>query len=72
MQTIKNNKYRYRNDAILKGGKITAALKRNLWQIIQLRNIIQKYLVFLSLFGSQIGLKQASLFILHTKQVPFC
>ena len=42
-----------------------------LGQIIRLRNVIQKYLVFVSLFGTQIGSKQASLFVLYKKQIPF-
>ena len=48
-------------------------LGRIIWwrKIIRLRKIIQKYSMFVLLFATQIGSKQASLFILHTKQILF-
>ena len=35
------------------------------------KEIIQKYLVFIVQFSTQIGSKQASLFVLYKKQLPF-
>ena len=40
-------------------------------RIIWLRKMIRKYLIFVLLFGTRIRSKQASLFILHRKQIPF-
>ena len=40
-----------------------------LWRIIRLRKIIQKYSLFLSVFGTWIRSKQASLLVLHTKRI---
>ena len=42
-----------------------------LGRIIRLKNIIRKYSVFVSLFRTRIGSKQASLFVLYKKQIPF-
>ena len=42
-----------------------------LGQIILFKNIIWKYLVFILLFGTQIGSEQASLFVLLKKRIPF-
>ena len=42
-----------------------------LGRIIRLKNIIRKYSVFVSLFGTRIGSKQASLFVSYKKQIPF-
>ena len=46
-------------------------LKTKLERIIWLKNIIQKYSVFLLLFSTRIGSKQASLFVLYKKRIPF-
>ena len=46
-------------------------LNSKLGQIIWLRKIIWKYLVFVSLFGTRIRSKQASLLVLHLKQITF-
>ena len=42
-----------------------------LGQIIGLEKIIQKYSVFVSLFGIQIGSKWANLFVSYKKRIPF-
>ena len=46
-------------------------LASNLGRIIPLEKIIQKYSVFVLLFGTQIGSKQASLFVSYKKWIPF-
>ena len=42
-----------------------------LGRIIWLKNIIWKYLIFVLLFGTRIGSKQARLFVSYKKQIPF-
>ena len=46
-------------------------MKSKLGRIIRLEKIIQKYSVFVSLFGTQIGSKQANLFVSYKKRIPF-
>ena len=50
---------------------IEGLIKTKLGRIIRLEKIIRKYSVFVSLFGTQIGSKQANLFVSYKKRIPF-
>ena len=50
---------------------IITSIVVKLGRIIRLKNIIRKYSVFVLLFGTRIGSKQASLFVSYKKQIPF-